>query len=108
MPKKLRDISKEEDVMREQFIVDWQISETVCPAASFVSLRMQGRRAGLYRVRAFMPKGILLSHGAISFPVGTRLDVEDVLGIVPDKTKNHALNRARLVANDSSGVRLVW
>ena len=90
--------------MREQFIVDWQISEAVRPAASFVSLRMQGRRAGLYRVRALMPEGILLSHGAISFPVGTRLDVEDVLGIVPGKP----VNRARVVANDPSGVRLAW
>ncbi len=118
--------------MREQFIVDWQISETASgsandsasdfandsagesahAAASFVSLRMQGRRVGLYRVQAFMPKGILLTHGAISFPVGTRLDVEDVLGIVPglmmNRAMNRTLNRARVVANDPSGVRLAW
>jgi hypothetical protein len=106
----------EENAMREQFIVDWQISEpvngtvgeSVHAAASFVSLRMQGRRAGLYRVQAFMPKGMLLSHGAISFPVGTRLDVEDVLGIVPGKTMQRAMNHARVVANDPSGVRLAW
>lgn len=90
--------------MFDEYVVDWQINETVRPAASFVSLRMQGRKAGLYRVRAFMPQGVLLSHGAISFPVGTPLDVEDVLGIVPGRP----MNRARVVANDSSGVRLAW
>lgn len=90
--------------MRQQFIVDWQINEAANPAASFVSLRMQGRRAGLYRVRAMLPKGMLLSHGAISFPVGTRLDVEDVLGIVPDC----ASNQARVVSNDQRGFRLAW
>jgi len=89
--------------MGEHFIVDWQVSEAVRPAVSFVSLRMQGRKAGLYRVRAFMPEGMLLSHGAISFPVGTQLDVEDVLGIVPGGPSH-----AQVVANDQCGVRLAW
>lgn len=90
--------------MSEQFIVDWQSSDAAHPAASFVSLRMHGRRAGLYRVRAVSPKDMLLSHGAISFPVGTRLEVEDVLGIVADRP----LQPARVVANDRSGVKLAW
>jgi hypothetical protein len=47
---------------------------------------------------------MLLSHGAISFPVGTRLEVEDVMGIVADKP----LHPARVVANDQSGVKLAW
>jgi hypothetical protein len=94
----------EDDVMSEQFIVDWQCSDAVRPAAAFVSLRMHGRRAGLYRVRAANPSGMLLSHGAISFPVGTRLEVEDVMGIVADKP----LHPARVVANDQSGVKLAW
>lgn len=89
--------------MSEHFIVDWQVGETVPPAAPFVSLRMQGRKAGLYRVRAIRPQGLLLSHGAISFPIGTRLDVEDVLGIVPCGS-----SQARVVANDPRGVELAW
>lgn len=89
--------------MSEHFIVDWQVSEATLPAISFVSLRMRGRKAGLYRVRAVMSEGMLLSHGAISFPIGTRLDVEDVLGIVPGGP-----NQARVVANDQRGVKLVW
>lgn len=90
--------------MCEQFVVEWQTGEAPRPVASFVSLRMHGRRAGLYRVQAMMPKGMLLSHGAISFPVGTRLEVEDVLGIVADTPRNPA----RVVANDLSGVKLAW
>lgn len=89
--------------MSEHFIVDWQVNEPVLPAISFVSLRMQGRKAGLYRVRAIMSEGMLLSHGAISFPVGTRLDVEDILGIVPGGP-----SQARVVANDPRGVELAW
>lgn len=92
--------------MSEHFIVDWQDCETlspVVPAVPFVSLRMRGRKAGLYRVRAIMSEGMLLSHGAISFPVGTCLDVEDVLGIVAGDA-----GQARGVANDPRGVELAW
>lgn len=90
--------------MSEQFIVDWQSGDAVCPAASLVSLRMHGRGAGLYRVRSANPREMLLSHGAISFPVGTHLEVEDVPGTGADKP----LHPARVVANDRSGVRLAW
>lgn len=89
--------------MSEHFIVDWQDEDTARSSTSFVSLRMHGRKAGLYRVRQVMPKGVLLSHGAISFPVGTQLDVEDVLGIMPGGP-----GHARVVANDLSGLRLAW
>jgi len=89
--------------MGEHFIVDWQEEVTARSAASFVSLRMQGRKAGLYRVQKIMPAGMLLSHGAISFPIGTQLDVEDVLGIVPGGPSH-----ARVVANDQRGLRLAW
>lgn len=69
--------------MPEHFVVDWQFKEPVRPASAFVRLRMQGRKSGLYRVKQVMSEGMLLSHGAISFPIGARLDVEDVLGILP-------------------------
>lgn len=90
--------------MSDQFVVDWQAGDYLPPPANVVSLRMRGRKAGLYRVRAMMPKGVLLSHGAISFPVGTQLDVEDVLGILPGDSINHA----HVVANDQRGVSLAW
>lgn len=89
--------------MNTNFIVDWQVGVTEKPVGSFVSLLMNGRRAGLYRVKAVMSEGLLLSQGAISFPVGTQLDVEDVQGIVPGGP-----NPARVVVNDQSGLRLAW
>ncbi len=39
--------------------------------------RYGARRIGLYRVRQVGEVGMLLNHGGISSPVGTRLDVED-------------------------------
>jgi hypothetical protein len=89
--------------MSEHFIVEWQDEDMVRSAQTFVSLRMNGRKAGLYRVRQVMPQGVLLSHGAISFPVGTQLDLEDVLGIMPGGGSH-----ARVVSNDTSGLRLAW
>jgi hypothetical protein len=89
--------------MNTNFIVDWQVGVTEKPVGSFVSLLMNGRRAGLYRVKAVMSEGLLLSQGAISFPVGTQLDVEDEQDIVPGGP-----NHARVVVNDQRGLRLAW
>lgn len=89
--------------MREHFIVDWQERDEDKSANSLVSIRMQGRNAGLYRVKQVMGEGILLSHGAISFPVGTQLDIESFQTIL-----SSARQAARVVANDSQGVRLSW
>jgi len=89
--------------MCEHFIVDWQEDNGNDTAVSFVSLRMQGRKAGLYRVKQVRREGMLLSHGAISFPVGTRLGVEDVQGLVPGVP-----DTASVVANDQSGLCLAW
>lgn len=90
--------------MCEHFIVDWQEGNADKSAASFVSIRMQGRKAGLYRVKQVRREGMLLSHGAIRFPVGTKLDVEDIQGIVPGSPET----AARVVANDQRGLSLAW
>ena len=90
--------------MSDCFVVDWQVAEEgKQPTGSVVSVRMQGRKAGLYRVKRVMQEGILLSHGAISFPVGTHLDIEDLPGIPSDEWKS-----MRVVANDRHGVCLAW
>lgn len=89
--------------MNQRFIVDWQDVDEVKPVAGLVSVRMRGRKAGLYRVKKMMREGILLSHGAISFPVGTQLDIEGLHGM-PFGAQEHA----RVVANDQRGVRLAW
>lgn len=65
-----------------------------------------GRSIGLYRVRAVDDRAMVLKHGAISFPVGTALDVVDFQNLVP----NGAAFRlsTTVVENDRSGIRLAW
>lgn len=89
--------------MCEHFIVDWQETDEDKALDPLVSVRMQGRKAGLYRIKQVMREGMLLSHGAISFPVGTRLDIEDIQEIAP--AMRHS---AQVVANDGQGVHLTW
>jgi hypothetical protein len=89
--------------MCEHFVVDWQEANADKSVFSFVSIRMHGRKAGLYRIKQVMQEGILLSHGAISFPVGTRLDIEDLHGFVPG-----ARSSGRVIANDQRGISLAW
>jgi hypothetical protein len=88
--------------MRENFVVDWQVTEggRLDPC---VSVCLQGRKAGLYRVKQVSREGVLLSHGAISFPVGTRLDIENVQDIGPWARRN-----VQVVANDRRGLSLAW
>ena len=87
--------------MEVNYIVDWQQANERT-VGSLVSVRMQGRKAGLYRVKRIMSEGMLLSHGAISFPVGTQLDIEDPLGDTP------GAQRVRVMANDRHGLGLAW
>ena len=89
--------------MREYFVVDWQDPGKAGDASPLVSLRMEGRKAGLYRVKQVRRGGILLSHGAISFPVGTRLDIEDV-----QPNGSWVRRKAQVVGNDRQGLSLAW
>lgn len=88
--------------MEVNYIVDWQQANERA-VGSLVSVRMQGRKAGLYRVKRVMPEGMVLSHGAISFPVGTQLDIEDLRGDTPGSQR-----RVRVMANDRHGLGLAW
>ena len=69
--------------MGADFIVDWQESDGDPTAGSVVCVRLRGRKAGLYRVKQVLPDGMLLSQGAISFPVGTRLDIDNLQTLAP-------------------------
>ncbi len=89
--------------MSENYVVDWQVADACKPVASFIAVSMQGRKAGLYRIKQVMQEGVLLFHGAISFPVGTRLEIEVSHGIVPGVRPS-----GRVVANDQRGVSLAW
>ena len=90
--------------MSEGFVVDWQdAEETAAAEKPVVSVLMQGRKAGLYRVLQVMREGMLLSHGAISFPVGTRLDIDGAWQSWSGGQRSY-----QVVANDPHGVRLAW
>jgi hypothetical protein len=89
--------------MNERFIVEWQDADDVKFVSAFVSVRMRGRKAGLYRIKKVMQGGMLLSHGAISFPVGTQLDIDDIQGIVPG-----TWHSGQVVGNDQCGWSIVW
>jgi hypothetical protein len=85
-------------------------STWTCPAElhglAVVALSDGTSNYGLYRVKQIGTRTMLLSHGAISFPVGTHLDIEDFKYEGPNHTSFN--QRAKVVENDHDGIRLVW
>lgn len=71
-----------------------------------VSLSDGIRNYGLYRVKRVETRTMLLSHGAISFPLGTHLDIEDYKYEEPNHSPFN--QRATVVDNGHDGIRLVW
>jgi len=71
-----------------------------------VAISAGGRNYGLYRVKHVEARTMILGHGAISFPVGMHLDIEDYQYTAPSDA---AFNQhATVVENGSDGIRLVW
>lgn len=64
------------------------------------------RNFGLYRVKHVDTRTIILGHGAISFPVGMHLDIEDFKYATP--TNASFRQRAAVVENNRDGIRLIW
>lgn len=75
-------------------------------ALPLVRVSYEGRKVGLYRVEGVREGSLTLSHGVISFPIGTQLVVEDVQGVMP-RAPSAAL-AARVVENDARGMCLAW
>jgi hypothetical protein len=71
-----------------------------------VNVWYNGHSIGLYRVKQVDARAMVLKHGAISFPVGTLLDVVDFQRLLPTPTPPR-LN-ATVVDNNRSGIRLSW
>lgn len=83
------------------------------PSASaglaIVELLAGNRSYGLYRVKRFEARSIVLNHGAFSFPVGMHLEVEDYSHQLPSPSCDTSFHqRATVVENDREGIRLVW
>lgn len=71
-----------------------------------VGIRHRGRKVGLYRVRKVKEGMVVLSHGVISFPVGTRLVLEDFQGLIPGAPRGCL--STLVVGNDLNGISLTW
>jgi hypothetical protein len=71
-----------------------------------VNVWYDGHSIGLYRVMRVDERAMVLKHGAISFPVGTLLDVVDFQRLV----HRSAFSRlsTTVADNTSNGIRLVW
>lgn len=65
-----------------------------------------GYSIGLYRVKQVDERVMVLNHGAISFPVGTLLDVVDFQHLIPN-ARSPRLSTT-VVDNSRGGIRLAW
>lgn len=71
-----------------------------------VAVRYAGYKIGLYRVKRVAERAMVLGHGGISFPEGTRIEVEDFQHLVPFRP-DHAF-RAVVVENGTAGIVVSW
>ena len=89
-----------------EFVVDWFLSDNDLRSDAAVAVLHKSRKIGLYRVRQLGMDCMTLSHGGISFPVGTQLEVEDYQRLMPSSTLGPLA--ARVVQNDQQGIRITW
>ncbi|PIV89345.1 MAG: hypothetical protein COW48_00950 [Hydrogenophilales bacterium CG17_big_fil_post_rev_8_21_14_2_50_63_12] len=73
---------------------------------AIVAISDGNRKLGLYRVKQAGARTLVLGQGAISFPVGTHLDIEDFKYLNSNPASFH--QRATVVENSRDGIRLVW
>lgn len=94
--------------MGERFVIDGQAAHEQ-PVGSIVALSLQGQAAGLFRIKQVRREGLLLSHGPRSFPVGTQLDIDQLIDVEGmEREVPAAQHSARVIANDPRGLALSW
>ena len=71
-----------------------------------VNIWYGGHGIGLYRVKQVDERAMVLNHGAISFPVGTLLDVVDFQRLIPNSTSPRL--STTVVDNNHNGIWLAW
>lgn len=73
-----------------------------------VNVWYDGRSIGLYRVNKVKAEErvMVLNHGAISFPVGTLLDVVDFQRLIPQAASSRL--STTVIENDPCGIQLAW
>jgi hypothetical protein len=88
-----------------EFVVDWFISNNDLRCDAAVAVLHKSKKIGLYRVKQVGRYSMTLSHGGISFPVGTQLEVEDYQRLMPRILGPLA---ARVVQNNQQGIHIAW
>jgi hypothetical protein len=71
-----------------------------------VNVWHDGHSIGLYRVSKVEERAMVLNHGAISFPVGTLLDVVDFQRLIPHAVSSRL--STTVVGNNPGGIQLAW
>jgi hypothetical protein len=71
-----------------------------------VNVWYNGYSIGLYRVKQIAERALVLNHGAISFPVGTLLDIVDFQRLLPSSACTRL--STTVVDNNRSGIWLAW
>jgi hypothetical protein len=87
------------------YITDWYMPNNDLRTDATVAVEHKSKKVGLYRVKGVGRGTMTLSHGGISFPVGTQLVVDDFQKLVPNASKSMAV---RVVENNRQGIQIAW
>jgi len=87
------------------YIADWFMPNDELRTDAIVAVAHRSKKVGLYKVKGVGRGTMTLSHGGISFPVGTQLVVDDFQKLVPNASK---LLSVRVVENNRQGIQIAW
>jgi hypothetical protein len=90
---------------QSDYITDWFMPDNDLRTDAAVAVAHQSRMVGLYRVKGVGKDTMTLSHGGISFPVGTKLEVDDFQKLIPSATKSLSV---KVVENNRQGIQIAW
>ncbi|MGA7180891.1 MAG: hypothetical protein WBX11_15085 [Thiobacillaceae bacterium] len=87
------------------YVTDWFMPNDDLRSDAIVAVAHKSKKIGLYKVKGVGNGTMTLSHGGISFPVGTQLVVDDFLKLVPSAAKPLCV---KVVKNNAQGIQIVW
>ena len=90
---------------RLDYVTDWFMPRNDLRTDAMVAVAHKSRKVGLYRVKDVGRGTMTLSHGGISFLVGTQIVVDDFQKLVPNELKPIS---ARVVENNRQGILIAW
>ena len=87
------------------YVTDWFMPSDDVRTDAIVAVAYKSKKVGLYRVKDVGRGSMTLSHGGISFPVGSQLVVDDFQHVVPNAVKPFS---AMVVENNRLGIQITW